>query len=65
MLDYDVDSDEEWEIPEGDDCDESIKSDDDEEVVFSCVSQIKCSIIEKFCTVNDKIFADVVEILWL
>lgn len=34
ILDYEVDSDEEWEIPEGDDCDESTMS-EEEEVVFS------------------------------
>ncbi|VDO30122.1 unnamed protein product [Onchocerca flexuosa] len=31
MLDYEVDSDEEWEIPEGDDCDQSTASEEDEE----------------------------------
>ncbi|EFO22789.2 hypothetical protein LOAG_05699 [Loa loa] len=31
VLDYEVDSDEEWEIPEGDDCDESTVSEDEEE----------------------------------
>uniref|UniRef100_A0A915PPR3 Chromatin assembly factor 1 subunit A n=1 Tax=Setaria digitata TaxID=48799 RepID=A0A915PPR3_9BILA len=30
-IDYEVDSDEEWEIPEGDDCDESTMSEEDEE----------------------------------
>ncbi|MCP9260129.1 Chromatin assembly factor 1 subunit A [Dirofilaria immitis] len=31
VLDYEIDSDEEWEIPEGDDCDQSTMSDEDEE----------------------------------
>uniref|UniRef100_A0A0R3S5X2 Chromatin assembly factor 1 subunit A n=1 Tax=Elaeophora elaphi TaxID=1147741 RepID=A0A0R3S5X2_9BILA len=31
ILDYEVDSDEEWEIPEGDDCDESTMTEEDEE----------------------------------
>ncbi|KAK6106301.1 Chromatin assembly factor 1 subunit A family protein [Brugia pahangi] len=31
ILDYEVDSDEEWEIPEGDDCDESTMSEDEED----------------------------------
>ncbi|KAL3998430.1 Chromatin assembly factor 1 subunit A family protein [Acanthocheilonema viteae] len=31
ILDYEVDSDEEWEIPEGDDCDESTMSEEEED----------------------------------
>ncbi|CAG9538317.1 unnamed protein product [Cercopithifilaria johnstoni] len=31
LLDYEVDSDEEWEIPEGDDCDESTMSEEEED----------------------------------